>query len=101
MAINTGKGPKEAIEERVKEVTFQEADIYKYLEMVVNIWGNLENHKLEINRKYELINWQISEIGTKHSVGKEEIKVKLKLYETYITPALLNGLETWGEMDRA
>ena len=31
--------------------------------------------------------------GLKHQVGKEEIRVRLKLYETCLLPALLYGLE--------
>ena len=36
MVINTGKEPEEAIEERLKEGIVEEADIYKYLGMVIN-----------------------------------------------------------------
>ena len=55
MVINTGKEPEEVIEERVKEGIVQEVDIYKYLGMVINKSGNLKNHILELNRKYEVI----------------------------------------------
>ena len=46
--------------------------------MVINKSGNLKDHILELNRKYEVINREISSTGTKHQVGKEEIRVKLK-----------------------
>ena len=96
MVINTGKEPEELIEERVKEGIVQETDIYKYLGMVINKSRNLKDHILELNRKCEVINREISPIGAKHQTGKEEIRVKLKLYETCLMPVLLFGLEAWG-----
>ena len=89
MVINTGKEPEEVIEERVKEGIVQETDIYKYLGMVINKLGNLKDHILELNRKCEVINREINAIGAKHQVGKEGIRVKLKLYETCLMQALL------------
>ena len=61
--------------------------------MVINKLGYLKDHLLELNRKYEGINREINAIGAKHQVGKEEMRVKLKLYETCLMPALLYGLE--------
>ena len=68
--------------------------------MVINKSGNLKDHILEVNRKYELINIGVSAIGAKYQVGKEEIRVKQKLYETSLMPALLYGLEAWGKIDK-
>ena len=82
MVINPGKEPKEVIEERVKEGIVQETDIYRYLGMVINKSGNLKDHILELSRKCEVINREISAIGAKHQVGKEEIRVKVRLYST-------------------
>ena len=100
MVINTGKEPEEVIEERVKEGIVQETDICKYLAMVINKLSNLKDHIIELNRKREVINREINAIGAKHLVGKEEIGVKLKLYETCLIPALLYGLEAWGKIDK-
>ena len=100
MVINTGKEPQEVIEEIVKEGTVQETDTYKYLGMVINKLGNLKDHILELNRKCEIINREISAIGAKHQVGKEEIHVKLKLCETCLMTALLYGLEAWAKIDK-
>ena len=61
--------------------------------MVINKLGNLKDDILELNRKCKVINREINAIGLKHKVGKEEIRVKLKLYETCLLPALLCGLE--------
>ena len=85
------------IEERVNEGKIQETDIYKYLVMVINKLGNLKDHILELNRKCKVINREINAIGAKQQVGKEDIRVKLKLYETCLMPALLYRLEAWGK----
>ena len=57
--------------------------------MVFNKLGKLKDHILELNRKCEVINREINAIGAKHQVGKEGIRVKLKLYETCLMQALL------------
>ena len=44
-----------------------------------------------LNKKCEVINREINALGAKQQVGKEEIRVKLKLYETCPIPALLYG----------
>ena len=100
MVINTGKEPEEVIEERVKEGIVQETDIYKYLGMVINKSGNLKDHILELNKKSEVINKNIRAIVAKNKVGKEEIRVKLKLCKACLMPALVYGLEAWGKIDK-
>ena len=95
MVIKTGKGQEEVIEGRVKEGIVQETDIYKYLGLVINKLGNLKDHILGLNRKYEAINREINATEAKHQVGKEEIIVKFKLYEICLMPSLLYGLEAW------
>ena len=71
-----------------------------YLGMVINKLGNLKDHMLELTRKCEVINREINTIGPKHQVGKIEIRVNLKLYETCTMPALLHGLEAWRKIDK-
>ena len=68
--------------------------------MVISKSGNLKDHLPELDRKCEVINREISAIGAKHQQEKEEIRVKLKLYETCLMPALLYGLEAWGKIDK-
>ena len=60
----------------------------------------MKDHILELNRKCKVINREISAIGAKHQVGKAEIRVKLKLYETFLMQALLYGLRAWGKIDK-
>ena len=40
------------------------------------------------------------QLGAKYQVGKEEIRVKPKLYETCLMPELLYRLEAWGKVDK-
>ena len=61
--------------------------------MVINKSGNLKDQILELNRKCEVINREIGAIGAKHQVEKEETRVKLKIYETCLMPALLYGFK--------
>ena len=73
MGIDTEKEPDEAIEERVKEGTTQETDVYKYLGMAINKSGNFEDHILDLYRKCEVTDREISAIGAKHQVGKKKL----------------------------
>ena len=65
--------------------------------MVINSSGNVKYHILELKRKFEEINGEIGAVGAKCQVGKEEIRAKLNLYETFLMPGLVYGLETWGK----
>ena len=38
---------------------------------------------------------------SKTQVGKEEVRVKLKLFETCLMAALLYGMETWKNLSKA
>ena len=58
MVINTGKELEEGI--------IQETNILKYLQNLINKSENLKDHILELNRKCEVINREISAIGVKH-----------------------------------
>ena len=73
MVIKTGKGQEEVIEERVKEGIVQETDIYKYLGLVINKLGNLKDHILGLNRKYEAINREINAIGQSTRQEKKKL----------------------------
>ena len=97
MVINMGKEPEEAMKERIKEGIVQETGIYKYLGMVINKSGNLNDHILAGNRKCDIINREVSAIGAKHQVRKEELRVKLKLYKFCPMLGLLYELEAWGK----
>ena len=44
------------------------------------------------------MSWKIDAIGTRNQVGKEEIRVKLKLFEGCLLTALIYGMESWGNI---
>ena len=98
MIVRTGKGEVEQIQERVKQGTVLETDKYKYLGMVINTEGNLKDHIQEMWQKSNKILLQINAIGAKSQVGTEEIRVKLKLFELCLMPAILHGLAAWGRI---
>ena len=92
--------PEETIEERVKEGIVCKTDIYKHLGGVINKEGNLKDHILEWNKKCEVINGEVIAIGSQQQVAKGEIRVKLKIYETFLMPALPYELEAWEKISK-
>ena len=61
----------------------------------------MTEHIKELNTRCDIINREICAIGTKTQVGKEEVRVKLKLFETCLMPALLHGMEAWKKLSKA
>ena len=41
---------------------------------------------------------EIGAIAAKNQVGKEEMRVKLKLFDTCLMTALIYGMEAWGNI---
>ena len=41
---------------------------------------------------------QINATGAKSQVGTEEIRMKLKLFELCLMPAILHGIVAWGRI---
>ena len=67
----------------------QRTDNFKYLGITISTNGQLTKHIKELNTRCDIINIEIFAIGAKTQVGKEEVRVKLKLFETFLMPALL------------
>ena len=51
--------------------------------------GNLKEHIKETESKPSRILREINGISSKQNVGQEEIRVKIKLFETCVAPAIL------------
>ena len=66
--------------------------------MVLNTEGNLKDHIQEIGKKSNKILLEINAIGAKSMVGTEEIRVKLKLFELCLMPAILHVIAAWGRI---
>ena len=97
MIVKTGREDEE-INETVKAGRIQRTDKCKYLGTTVSIDGQLTEHVKELNSRCDIINREISAIGAKTQVGKEEVRVKLKLFETCLMPALLYGTGAWKKL---
>ena len=69
--------------------------------MTISTDGQLTEHIKELNSRCDIINQEISAIAAKTQVGKEEVTVKLKLFETCLMPALLYGMEAWKKLSKA
>ena len=95
MIVKTGREKEEEINETVKAGRMQRTDKCKYLGMTISTEGQLTEHTKELTSRCDIINQEISAIGAKTQVGKEELRVKLKLFQTCSMPALLYGMEAW------
>ena len=69
--------------------------------MTISTDGQLTEHIKKLNSRCDIINREISAIGAKTQVGKEEVRVKLKLFETCLMPALLYRMEGWKKLSKA
>ena len=101
MIVKTGREEEEEINEAVKAGRIQRTDKCKYLGVTISTDGQLTEHIKELNSTCDTINREISAIGVKTQVGKEEVRVKFKLFETCLMPALLYGMETWKKLSKA
>ena len=101
MIVKTGREEEEEINETVKAGRIQRTDKCKYLGITISTDGQLTEHIKELNTRCDIINREICAIGAKTQVGKEEVRVKLKLFETCLMPALLYGMEAWKKLTKA
>lgn len=86
--LNTGKEKEKMVEVNAKSGAVQKTEIYQYSRITINKKGNLEDHLNAMVRKCETSSREIDAIVSRKSVGKEEIKVKLKLFEICLITAL-------------
>ena len=96
MVVKTGKEKEEDISEQVKADNIERTKKYKYLGITINEERNLKGHIEELKEKCEAINREIEIIGSRNQVGKEEIRVQLKVFKACFIPALIYGIEAWG-----
>ena len=85
--VNTNWGPGSEAKQRVGD---QE----------ISTDGQLIEDIKELNSRCDIISREIYAIGGKTQVRKEEVRVKLKLFETYLMPALLYGMEAWKKLSK-
>ena len=99
MIVKTGR-EEEEVNETVKAGRTQITVTYKYLGMTMSADGQLAEHIKELNSRCDTINREICTIGATTLVGKEEVRVKLKLFERCLMPALVYGMEAWKKMSK-
>ena len=100
MIVKTRREDEE-VNETVKAGRIQRTDKCKYLGITISTDGQLTEDIKELNTRCGIINREICAIGAKTQVGKEEVRVKLKLFETCLMPALLHGMECWKKLSKA
>ena len=93
--VKTGKEREEIVQEKVKSGAVQKTETYHYLGITLNEEDNVEEHVKVIARKCETIRMKIDAIWAKNQVGKEEIRVKPKLFDTCLMTSLTYGMEAW------
>ena len=92
---------EEEINEKVKAGIIQRTVTCKSLGMTMSTDGQLAEQIKELNSRCDTINREICTIGAKAQVGKEEVRVKLKLFERCLMPALVYGMEAWKKLSKA
>ena len=98
MMVKTGTKREEIVQENVKPGEVHKTETYHYCGITMNKEGNLEESIKIIARKCETISREIDAIGVKNQVGKEEIRVKLKLFGTFLMTALTYGMDAWANI---
>ena len=69
--------------------------------MTISANGQLTEHVKELKSRNDFINIEICATGAKTQVGKEKVRLKLKLFETCLIPALLHEMEAWKTLPKA
>ena len=82
MFVKAGKEREQILQENVTSGTVHKAETCHYLGITINEESNLEKHMKVIARKCKTISTEIDAIGAKNQVGKKEISIKLKLFDT-------------------
>ena len=89
--MTSGTEKQEQIEKEVKEGKIDELDAYRYLGVMLNKVRDLKEHKKETENKASRTIKEVNGISSKQNKGQEDIRVKIKLFETCLVPATLYG----------
>ena len=68
---------------------------------MLNKEGDLKEHIKETENKASRIIKEINGISSKQNVGQEKIKVKIKLFEARLLPAILHRFEAWRKISKS
>ena len=89
--MTSGTEKQKQIEKEVKEGKIDELDTYSYLGMMLNKVRDLKEHIKETENKASKRMKEVNGISSKQNKGQEDIRVKIKLFETSLVPATLYG----------
>ena len=93
MMVKTGKNRQEIAQENIKLGTVRKTETCQYVGKTMKKEGNLEEYIKVMARKCDTVSREIGAIGEKNRVGKEDIRVFLELFNTYLMTALIYGME--------
>ena len=96
IVVKTDKEKEEDILGQVKGVSIQRTKNYKIVRNHNQLKGHLKGHIEELKQS-EAICREIKIFGSNNQVGKEEVRVELKLFQTCFMPVLIYGIEAWGD----
>ena len=99
MIVKTGTVGE--INETVKAGRIQRTDKCKYLGITISPDGKLTERVKELNARCDIIYREICAIGEKSQVGRVEVSVKLKIFQTYLMPVFLYGKENRKKFSKA
>ena len=89
--MTSGTEKQEQIEKEEKEGKIDELDAYRYLGVMLNKVRDLKEHIKETENKASRTIKEVNGISSKQNKGQEDIRVKIKLFETCLVPATLYG----------
>ena len=93
-----GRGQHVEVKERVRDGNVMRTSKHKYMGIMHNEEGNLENHIIEMSQKCEVTCREIIRVGSRSQVGGESLRVRLELYEKCLVPVLTYGLTAMGNI---
>ena len=101
MTIKTGPEVDKAITDKVEAGTIERTSSYRYLGILVNEEGDLEEQKAKPRKQSpesKTIAKQIKIIGSRKQCGSESVRVQLELYRKCAYPAIYYGIHAWGKI---
>ena len=93
MVINTGKGKKQEVHERVKDGQIEEVYEYKYLGMWLTSDNKMDKLIKENKSRMLFMMKDIKVMGSESKVGKRDSEIQRLLYETTVIPMMLYNIE--------
>ena len=91
--LKLGKGPAPPL--TLGEMNLDKTDTYKYLGMIINEKGNMEDHIKAIKGKVEASLQTILNVAGYNDFNKIQMQIIWKLVKTCIIPIITYGAEAW------